>query len=128
MTKRKPYVRPVGRTWWLKHAFYTKYMIREGTSVLQAIYGFILLFGLLRLAQGEAAFNGWLEAMQHPFAIVVHLLVLGMTLYHTATWFDLAPKAANLWVGEKKVEDQLIVKGLWGAFAAVSLIVLLILV
>ena len=32
MSKRKPYVRKVPASWWLRHAFYTKYMIREGTS------------------------------------------------------------------------------------------------
>ena len=54
-SKRKPYVRPVEKGWWLKNNFYIHYMLREGTSVFVSIYAVILLVGLLRLSQGAAA-------------------------------------------------------------------------
>jgi len=37
-SKRKPYVREMKKDWWLKNAFYTGYMIREGTSIFVSIY------------------------------------------------------------------------------------------
>lgn len=51
-SKRKPYVREMKKDWWLKNAFYTGYMIREGTSIFVSIYAVVLMWGLLRLVQG----------------------------------------------------------------------------
>lgn len=126
MSKRKPYVNKPPYDWWLKKTFYTEYMIREGTSLWVTLYSLILAWGVLRLSQGEAAFNGWLAALESPWAIILHVLMLGFALYHTITWFSLAPKAADLWVQDKKVEDKIIVAGHYGAFAAVSIFCLII--
>lgn len=126
MSKRKPYTRELPVDWWLKQIFYTKYMIREGTSLLITIYSLILAWGVLRLSQGESAFNGWLDALQSPLAIVLHLIMLVFALYHTVTWFSLAPKAADLWFKGKKIEDKVIVAGHYGAFAVISIFCLLI--
>ena len=62
-SKRKPYVREMKKDWWLKNAFYTGYMIREGTSIFVSIYAVVLMWGLMRLVQGQEAFNGWLESL-----------------------------------------------------------------
>ncbi|MGL6048893.1 MAG: fumarate reductase subunit C, partial [Aeromonas salmonicida] len=72
-SKRKPYVREMKKDWWLKNAFYTGYMIREGTSIFVSIYAVVLMWGLLRLVQGQEAFNGWLESLQSPIAILFHV-------------------------------------------------------
>ncbi len=121
MSKRKPYVRKMGATWWLKNTFHTKYIIREGSSLVIAIYSFVLLFGMFRLSQGAEAFNGWVETMSHPAWLVFHLLSLVWTLYHSVTWFNLAPKAANIWIGQKRVPDNWIVSGMYASLAVISL-------
>lgn len=126
MSKRKPYTRELPVNWWLKQLFYTKYMIREGTSVLITLYSLILAWGVFRLSQGEDAFNGWLAALQSPLAIILHLLMLIFALYHTITWFSLAPKAADLWIKGKKIDDRLIVNGHYAAFALITLFCLFI--
>ncbi len=126
MSKRKPYIRELPRDWWMKQLFYTKYMIREGSSVLITLYSLILAWGVFRLSQGETAFNGWLEALQNPFAIILHLLMLILALYHTITWFSLAPKAVDLWIKGKKLDDKVIVAAHYGAFAVLTIFCLLI--
>ena len=68
-SKRKPYIRPVEKGWWLKDNFFIHYMLREGTSLFVSTYAVILLVGLLRLSQGAIAFQGWLDALTHPLAI-----------------------------------------------------------
>jgi len=126
MSKRKPYNRELPVNWWLKQIFYTKYMIREGTSLFITLYSLILVWGLLRLSQGEEAFNCWLAALQSPSAIIMHLLMLIFALYHTVSWFSLAPKAADLWIKGKKLDDKMIVGTHYGAFIVVTLFCLLI--
>lgn len=126
MSKRKPYVREVPKDWWKKQLFYTKYMIREGTSLLITLYSLILAWGVFRLSQGEAAFNGWLDALQNPIAIILHLIMLAFAMYHTITWFSLAPKAADLWIKGKKVDDKVVVTAHYAAFVVLTIFCLLI--
>ncbi|PKF61234.1 fumarate reductase subunit C [Psychromonas sp. psych-6C06] len=126
MSKRKPYTRELPTDWWMKQLFYTKYMLREGSSVLITIYSLILAWGLLRLTQGEAAFNGWIESLQNPIAIVFHIIALAFALYHTITWFSLAPKAVDLWIKGKRLDDKVIVSAHYAAFIIISVLCLLI--
>ena len=115
-SKRKPYVREMKKDWWLKSSFYTSYMIREGTSIFVSIYAVVLMWGLMRLVQGQEAFNGWLESLQSPIAI----------LFHAKTWFALAPKAMRIFRGEDLVPEKPIVLVQYVALAVVSLLVLII--
>ncbi|MFM2484849.1 fumarate reductase subunit C [Celerinatantimonas yamalensis] len=126
MSIRQPYVRPIKTSWWLKNTFYIKYMIREGSSIATVIYSLVLLTGLFRLAQGPATFANWLHAMQSPVAIIFHLIALVWVLYHSVTWFELAPKAADIWLGGKRLADSVIIKAMYGLLIVVSVIVLAI--
>ena len=95
--------------WWLKNPFYVRYMLRESTSVFVGIYAIVLLAGLLALVSGEAAYNAWLAAMTNPLAIVFHLVALAAAIYHTITWFAVAPKVMPfLFIGRKRVSDRAI--------------------
>jgi len=126
MSKRKPYTRELPTNWWMKQLFYTKYMLREGSSVFITVYSLILAWGLLRLSQGEVAFNAWLDSLGNPVAIIFHLIALVFALYHTVTWFSLAPKAVDLWIKGKRLDDQKIISGHYAAFVIVTVLCLLI--
>jgi len=126
MSKRKPYTQELPKDWWMKQRFYTKYMIREGSSLFITLYSLILAWGVFRLSQGESAFNGWLEALHSPLAIMLHLIMLLLALYHTITWFSLAPKAVDLWIKGKKLDDKVIVTAHYATFAVVTIFCLLI--
>ena len=91
MSKRRPYVRPMDG-WWRKNPYFVEYMIHEGTALFVAAYAAVLLFGLLRLAQGEAAWTGWLLALKSPWSIGFHLLALAAIGYHAYTWFKIMPR------------------------------------
>jgi len=126
MSKRKPYTRELPSDWWMKQLFYTKYMIREGSSVFITLYSLILAWGVLRLSQGEVAFNAWMHSLQSPPAIILHLIALVLALYHTITWFSLAPKAVDLWFKGKRLDDKVIVSGHYAAFIVVTVFCILI--
>lgn len=126
MSKRKPYVRELPTDWWMKQLFYTKYMLREGSSVFITFYSLILAWGVLRLSQGEAAFSAWMEALQNPFAIILHCIALVFALYHTITWFSLAPKAVDLWIKGKRLDDKIIISAHYATFIVVTVFCLII--
>ncbi|WP_153111968.1 fumarate reductase subunit C [Propionivibrio limicola] len=119
MSKRRPYVRSMDG-WWKKNPHFVEYMIHEGTAVFVAAYALTLLCGLVRLGQGEAAWNAWLEALKSPFSLVAHVVFLAAIAYHAFTWFKLFPLTMPpMVVNGKKVAPEVMVNtGLAAAVAA----------
>ena len=125
-SKRRPYVRPMDG-WWKRNPFFVEYMVHEGTALFVAAYAAVLLFGLVRLSQGEAAWNGWVEALKSPLSIVFHLAILVAMLYHSWTWFKIMPRTlAPIMVGGKRVSATVITTGGLAAAALASLIILVL--
>ncbi|MCC4117483.1 fumarate reductase subunit C [Aromatoleum toluclasticum] len=103
---RQPYVRPMAG-WWRRNPYFVEYMVHEATALFVAAYALVLLVGLLRLAQGEAAWNGWLEALRSPLSVVFHVVLLTAIAYHCWTWFRIMPKTMPpLIVGGKRVAAE----------------------
>lgn len=91
MTARKAYVRSMAG-WWRRNPFFVRYMLRELTAPFVAVYAVILLVGLARLAQGEAAYNAWLAALGHPASILFHWVLFIAITYHAITLWHVVPK------------------------------------
>jgi fumarate reductase subunit C len=116
---RKPYVRPMTR-WWQRDPYFVRYMWREGTALAVAAYALILMMGVLRLAQGQAAFDGWLQALRSWPSIVFHLVLLAAMVLHAVSWFEIMPKTMPmLFVGGHRVAASTVTRaGLAAAVAA----------
>jgi fumarate reductase subunit C len=102
---RKPYMRPMAG-WYKRDPFFVRYMWREATALAVLAYAVVLMFGVWRLSQGEAAFNGWLQALRSPLSIAFHLVLLVGMIYHVYTWFEVMPKTMPaMHSGGKRVSD-----------------------
>jgi len=120
---RQPYVRPVSKTtWYMRKGRYKIYMLREMTCLLVGFYSFLVIYGLAALAEGSAQrWNEFLAAQQTPLMIAVHgIALIYFLIYQTFAWFELAPKAMPLQIGEKKLADSYIVIAHYIAWAVVS--------
>lgn len=106
---RNPYVRKIPNTWWLKNSFYKAYMMREISCIFITIYSLVLLVGLYRLYQGPVAYQAWLEALQAPWSICLSVIMLLSTLYHSISWFKLAPQAMPLQIAGFQVIPALVI-------------------
>jgi fumarate reductase subunit C len=90
--------------WWKRDPFFVKYMAREATAFFVVVYAAILLVTLVRLAEGEASFDRWMATLRSPASILLHMMLLGVFLYHTLSWFQIMPKTmAPVVVGGRKV-------------------------
>jgi fumarate reductase subunit C len=78
--------------WWKKNPYFVEYMIHEGTAFFVAAYAAVLLFGVVKLSQGEAAWNAWLQTLSSSWFILFHLVALAALSYHTFTWFKIMPR------------------------------------
>ncbi|MBL8352840.1 MAG: fumarate reductase subunit C [Burkholderiaceae bacterium] len=112
--------RPPRRVDWGKSVHRRRYMMRELTSVFLIAYALVLLFGLWRLSQGEAAFEAWRSALGHPLAIFGHALVFVAALYHTRSWFEVMPRT----LPDSGLKPERITRAGWTAAAVASLLVL----
>jgi fumarate reductase subunit C len=123
---RRPYIREVKSGWWLQQPRFIRYMIRELTSLFVGLYCALLVVGLYRLAQGQAAWDGFLAALSSPADVGFQLLCLAFAVYHSATWFNVTPKAMPLMVKGELVPARTIIAFHYGAWAVISLIVLIV--
>jgi fumarate reductase subunit C len=110
--------------WWRRNDFYLEYMLHEGTALFVAAYAFILLIGLLRLAQGPVAWNAWVDALRSPLSVAFHVIVLIALCYHTWTWFHIMPRTLPpITVAGKRVAAKTIVRTGLAAAVVVSMLV-----
>ena len=122
---RRPYSRKVRRTWWLRHRRYVAYMVRELTSLFIGMYCAVLVMGLVRLAQGQSAWESYLTILSSQPGVVLQLVCLFFATYHSVTWFALTPKAMPVMVRGQPVSAKTIIRIHYAAWAAVSLVVLI---
>ena len=121
---RRPYIRPM-TGWWRRDPFFMVYMARELTAFAVLAYSIVLAVGVVRLAQGEAAWNGWLAALQSPLSILLHLVILVSMAIHAKSWFEIMPKTMPLmFVGGQRVAGMTITRIGWAATIAASLALL----
>lgn len=119
---RRGYVRPM-RGWWRRDRFFVRYMVREATALAVAAYAIVLTVGVVRLAQGEAAWNAWFGVLQTPVAMLLHLAMLIAFVYHAYSWFDIMPKTMPmLFIGGRRVAAKTITRAGWAAALAASVV------
>jgi fumarate reductase subunit C len=121
-----PYIRPM-QGWWKRNPFFIRYMVRELTAVAVWVYALILTVGVFRLGQGESAWNGWVEALQSPLSIALHMVLLVGMLVHTQSWFQIMPKTmAPIVIRGERVSAERIQRTGWSVAAVVCVLALLL--
>jgi fumarate reductase subunit C len=114
--------------WFLKRKPYLMFIIRELTSIFVAAYAIILLLQLNALRQGPEAWEALVATFSTPLSIVLHIVIFVFVLYHTITWFKLAPSAMVVKMGKKKVPGAAIIAGnfvMWIVFSSAILLLIL---
>jgi fumarate reductase subunit C len=110
----------VSTYWWSRRWTYLKFILRELSSIFVAYFVVLVLLQLAALRQGEAsyaAFQGWLRT---PLVIALNGFSFLFVLFHTITWFNLAPKALPVRLRGKRVPDALIAAPNYLVWLAVS--------
>jgi fumarate reductase subunit C len=107
--------------WWRRDPFFVRYMVREATAVAVGAYAIILAVGLLRLAQGEAAWNSYLAALRSPWSLLLHAVLLVAMAVHARSWFEIMPKTMPMiFIGERRLAARAITLGGWAAVLVAS--------
>jgi fumarate reductase subunit C len=124
MAERRPYRRSM-EGWWKRNPYFKRYMAREVTAFFVALYGLLMVAGVVKLAEGPAAFAGWTELMRSGWSIALHVVLLAVFVYHTYSWFEIMPKTMPmLYLGGERVGAPAIRRTGWIATVIVTLAVL----
>jgi fumarate reductase subunit C len=108
--------------WWRRDPFFVRYMVREATAVAVLVYAVVLTVGAVRLAQGEAAWNGWLAALRSPGSVLLHVVLLVAMVVHAKSWFEIMPKTMPMIViGGRRLSATTITRSGWAAAVIASI-------
>ena len=108
--------------WWVYRWIHIRFILRELTSICVAAYVVVLLFYVRSVLAGPEAFEELTTFLQSPLMIGLHVTALGGLIFHSITWFNLAPKALVVKIGERNVPGTIIVILNYGGWVVVSLV------
>ena len=117
------YRRRMSVWWWLKNPAYTKFVLREVTSVFVAFFAMLYLWQLRAVAQGPDAYARFLARLKTPPFLIFDAVALLFVLFHTITWFNLTPTAMVIRVKGKRVPDRIVAGSNYVVWVLLSAIV-----
>jgi fumarate reductase subunit C len=110
----------VSTWWWLGEWHYLKFILRELTSISVAWFVVLTLFQLRALLHGPETYARFTGRLQSPFMIALNAIALCFVMFHTITWFNLAPRAMPVRMGGKRVPEFLVAAPNYVLWIAVS--------
>ena len=109
--------------WWLGEWHYLKFILREISSVFVAVFVVETLLLIHAVRRGPAAYEHYLRCMSNPAILLLNIVSLFFVVFHTITWFNLAPSAMPIRMGGKRVPDILVAAPSYVAWVVVSAVV-----
>jgi fumarate reductase subunit C len=122
------YRRRVSVWWWLKKPSYATFVLRELTSVFVAGFAVVTLLQVRALSAGPEAYARFQQRLESPIVLAFHAVALAFVLFHSITWFNLAPKAMVVRLGGRRLPDAAVVAGNYAAWVVATAFVVAVLV
>jgi fumarate reductase subunit C len=113
----------VSTYWWSRSWAYLKFILRELSSIFVAYFVVITLWQIHALKQGAQSYAQFQEWLRTPLPVVLNAVSFLFVLFHTITWFNLAPRAMPVRIGGKRVADPWIAAPNYVAWLAISVLV-----
>jgi len=113
----------VSTYWWLHQWSYAKFVLRELSSVFVAWVVILTLLQIRAVRKGPEAFAAYRHWMGHPLILALNVLSLLFVVFHTITWFNLAPRAMVVRVASKRVPEFWVAAVNYAAWAVISVVV-----
>jgi fumarate reductase subunit C len=117
------YRRRMSVWWWLLKWTYTKFVLRELTSVAVGYVAVMMLWEVNALREGPEAYAGLNARLATPLFVALDVIAFVLILFHAITWFNLAPTAMVVRLRGRRVPDWLISGSNYAAWVFFSVLV-----
>lgn len=119
----KTYKRKMPIFWWTQRTSHLIFIARELTSMAVAYLAILLLFLIRAISSGEEAYFEFIDLLKSPLMIVLSLFVFGGLLFHSISWFNLAPKAIVIKVGKTRIPGFIIALSNYIGWLIISIVI-----
>ncbi len=117
------YRRRVSTYWWMRRRSYLVFILRELSSLFVVWFVVFTLLQIHALNQGAEGYRRFQVWSKNPVVLIVNLIALFFVVFHSATWFNLAPKAMVVHLRGKRVPAAWIAGPNYAAWALASALV-----
>ena len=117
------YRAPVSVYWWLGQWRYLKFILRELSSLFVASFVVITLLQVRALRNGPEAYSRFQHWLQSPWVIALNFVSFLFVVFHTITWFNLAPRAMPIRVRGKRLPEFLVAAPNYAIWLVASVVV-----
>jgi len=114
------YRRPVSVFWWLEKRAYVVFVLRELTSVFVALVSVLTLLQVRAIVAGPEAHAALMARLASPPVTGLLLVTLAALVFHSISWFNLAPRAMPVRLRGRRVPDVLVSGGNFAAWLVLS--------
>ena len=104
----KWYRKRVSTWWWTEQWRSFKFILRELSSLAVIYFVALLLWLLWSLSQGPLSYSEFQAWMKEPLMIAFNVIAFIFALYHSITWFSLAPKAMPIRLSGKRLPELMV--------------------
>lgn len=111
MKEIKTYKKTMGIFWWTEKLSHFKFITRELTGLAVAFFSIELLLLTRSVIIGQGAYEAFIRSLSFPGLVGLNLIAFIALLYHSITWFNLAPKAMVVKIGEYRLPEIIIIIG-----------------
>ena len=106
--------------WWLGEWHYLKFILRELSSVFVAVFVVETLAMINALYHGPDEYAHFQQCLRNPLLVALNIVSFFFVVFHTITWFNLAPSAMPVRIGGKRVPGALIAAPSYVAWIVLS--------
>ena len=114
------YRRPVSVFWWLEKRAYIVFVLRELTSVFVALVSVLTLLQVRAILESPEAHAALMARLGSPPVTGLLLVALAALVFHSVSWFNLAPRAMPVRLRGRRVPDVLVSGGNFAAWLCLS--------
>lgn len=111
--------------WWRVNPRYTLYMLRELSSIFNALWALRVLLQFRQAHGSREGYDRFVAAQRRPAWIAYHLITLLFALIHSVTFLIAAGKGPTVHVRGRRVPERTLATGAFAGWAAASLAVAL---
>ncbi len=109
--------------WWTRKWTHIRFILRELTSLSVAFFALEIVLLFFSVSRGPEGYQTFVAVISNPILIILNFIAFVGLIFHSVTWFDLAPKAMVIKVGKRPLPAIVIAGSNYMGWIVVSVLI-----